>query len=76
MDTAKIFKSGNSQAIRLPKAFRMPGEKVKIFRRGNQIVLEPLESTWDALFDSLNEFPEDFMQDGRRQPEAPERESF
>lgn len=74
MDTAKIFKSGNSQAIRLPKAFRMPGEKVKIFRRGNQIVLEPLESTWDVLLDSLSEFPEDFMQDGRQQPEAQERE--
>ena len=76
MDTAKIFKSGNSQAIRLPKEFRMPGEKVKIFRRGNQIVLEPLEPTWDALFDSLSEFPDDFMQDGRQQPEAQEREPF
>ena len=76
MDTAKIFKSGNSQAIRLPKEFRMPGEKVKIFRRGNQIVLEPLESTWEALLDSLSEFPEDFMQDGRWQPDAQEREPF
>jgi len=76
MNTAKLFRTGNSQAVRLPKEFRMPGEKVKIFRRGNQIVLEPLEPTWDALFDALEEFPDDFMEDGRRQPEVQERESI
>jgi len=76
MDTAKVFQSGNSQAIRLPKEFRIRGERVRIFRHGNQIVLEPLEPTWDALFESLADFPEDFMQHGRLQPEAQERESF
>ncbi len=76
MNTAKLFRTGNSQAVRLPKEFRMPGEKVKIFRRGKQIVLEPLEPTWDALFEALEEFPDDFMEDGRRQPEVQERESF
>ena len=76
MNTAKLFRTGNSQAVRLPKEFRMPGEKVKIFRRGKQIVLEPLEPTWDALFEALEEFPDDFMEDGRRQPEGQERESF
>ncbi|MCF8053484.1 MAG: antitoxin [Desulfobacterales bacterium] len=76
MNTAKLFRTGNSQAVRLPKEFRMPGEKVKIFRRGKQIVLEPIEPTWDALFEALEEFPDDFMEDGRRQPEVQERESF
>lgn len=76
MNTAKLFRTGNSQAVRLPKEFRMPGEEVKIFRRGKQIVLEPLEPTWDALFEALEEFPDDFMEEGRRQPEVQEREPF
>lgn len=76
MQTAKLFQSGNSQAVRLPKEFRLPGEKVKIFRRGNQVILEPLEETWDVLFAALEEFPEDFMQQGREQPEKQERDSF
>jgi len=76
MDTAKLFKSGNSQAVRLPKDFRLPGQKVRIFRRGNQIILEPLEVTWDAFFASLDDFPEDFMENGRQQPDGQTRESF
>jgi antitoxin VapB len=76
MNTAKLFQSGNSQAVRLPKEFRLPGEKVKIFRRGNQIILEPLEETWDELFRSLAEFPQDFMRSGRNQPDEQHRESF
>ena len=76
METAKLFKNGNSQAVRLPKAFRIPGNKVKIFKNGNQVILEPIETTWDSLFDSLSEFPEDFMQDGRKQPAMQKRESF
>ena len=64
MDTAKLFQNGNSQAVRLPKAFRMPGTEVKIFKKGNQVILEPIESTWDSLFESLSEFPEDFMEGG------------
>jgi antitoxin VapB len=76
MDTAKLFQSGNSQAVRLPKDFRLPGQKVRIFRRGNQIILEPLEVTWDALFASLDDFPEDFIKSGRQQPDEQTRESF
>ena len=76
MERAKLFKNGNSQAVRLPKAFRIPGKEVKIFKRGNQIILEPIEPTWDLLFESLSEFPEDFMKDGRNQPAMQKRESF
>lgn len=76
MGFAKLFQNGNSQAVRLPKEFRLPGEVVKIFRRGNQVVLEPLELTWDSLFDSLDDFPEDFMENGRNQPEMPKRDSL
>jgi antitoxin VapB len=76
MGTAKLFQNGSSQAVRLPKEFRLPGEVVKIFHRGNQVVLEPLELTWDSLFKSLDEFPEDFMEDGRNQPDMQKRDSF
>ena len=64
METAKLFQNGNSQAVRLPKAFR----------NGHQVILEPIETNWDSLFESLNEFPEDFMEDGRNQPPMQTRE--
>ena len=76
METAKLFQNGNSQAVRLPKAFRISGSKVKIFKKGNQVILEPIETTWDSLFESLGEFPEDFMEDGRNQPPMQKRELF
>lgn len=76
METAKLFQNGNSQAVRLPKAFRIPGTEVKIFKHGKQVILEPIETSWDSLFESLSEFPEDFLKDGRNQPGMQERESF
>jgi len=76
MQTAKLFQNGRSQAVRLPKEFRIPGNEVKIFKKGNQVILEPIATTWDPLFESLNEFPEDFMKDGRNQPGMQERESI
>ena len=76
MSTAKLFKTGRSQAVRLPKEFRMPGTEVRIRKEGNRVILEPLDQTWDALLQSLEEFPADFMNDGRQQPKMPEREDF
>lgn len=76
METAKLFQNGNSQAVRLPKEFRLPGDKVKIFRKGNQVILEPFEAGWDVLFESLADFPDDFMIDGREQPAMQKRESL
>ena len=76
METAKLFQNGNSQAVRLPKEFRMPGDMVKISQKGTQVILEPLETTWDSLFASLGDFPEDFMAEGRNQPSIQKRESF
>ena len=57
MGTARLFQNGSSQAVRLPKAFRIPGNEVKIFKKGKQVILEPIETTWDSLFESLSEFP-------------------
>lgn len=74
MTKAKLFQSGNSQAVRLPREFRMPGNEVKIFKKGRQIILEPMDHSWEALFESLDEFPEDFMSEGRCQPGMQERQ--
>lgn len=76
MEKAKLFRNGNSQAVRLPKEFRLPGNEVKIYKNGNQIIIEPLEATWEILFESLSDFPEDFLQEGRNQPEAQNRGAF
>ena len=76
MDTAKLFLNGRSQAVRLPKAFRMPGTIVKIHREGRRVILEPVDENWDALEASLSQFSDDFMEGGREQPPMQEREHF
>ena len=74
MQTAKLFQNGRSQAVRLPKAFRLPGTEVKISRQGNKIILEPIDDSWEQWFDAINQFSDDFMQNGREQPETQERD--
>jgi antitoxin VapB len=74
MQTAKIFQNGRSQAIRLPKAFRLSGTEVKISRDGNRIILEPLEQSWDDWLLAIEQFSDDFMAQGREQPAVQERE--
>ncbi len=74
MQTAKIFQNGRSQAIRLPKAFRLPGTEVKISRDGSRIILEPLEQSWDDWLLAIEQFSDDFMAQGRDQPAVQERE--
>ena len=63
MDTAKLFQDGQSQAVRLPKAYRLVGEEVYIKKVGNAVVLLPLEHPWESLFESLSQFSEDFLED-------------
>lgn len=67
MDRAKLFQNGRSQAVRLPKDFRLPGDEVYVKRVGNAVVLIPIERSWDTLFDSLGKFSDDFMSE-RNQP--------
>jgi antitoxin VapB len=67
MDTARLFKSGRSQAVRLPKEFRFEGEEVFVKKVGEAVVLLPREDSWRTLYDSLGAFSEDFMQN-RDQP--------
>ncbi len=68
---ARIFKTGRSQAVRLPLAFRLPGDRVRVRRVGTGILLEPIGGNIDAWFAELDRFADvPFMEDGRRQPEA------
>jgi antitoxin VapB len=76
MQHARIFQSGNSQAVRLPKDFRLEVEQVEIFRRGDEIVLRPVPESAAALFDALASLPEDFMADGREDAPPQEREAL
>lgn len=76
MTTARVFQSGNSQAVRLPKEFRLNVEQVEIFRRGDEIVLRELPSNAGAIFDALTDLPVDFMAEGRNDVPPQEREAF
>ena len=73
MKTAKIFRSGNSQAVRIPKEFQLEGSEVEIVKSGSSLVLRPCKRSWAPLFDSLNKFSDDFMKDGRKQPRPEKR---
>ena len=73
MTTAKLFRNGKSQAVRLPKAFRLPGHEVYVKRVGNAIVLLPKEHPWDTLIASLDQFSDDFMHE-RGEPQTQSRD--
>jgi antitoxin VapB len=72
--TAKIFLHGRSQAVRLPKEFRLPGTEVRVRRVGRGVLLEPIDAPFDvkAWFAKLDEYLDvPFMPEGRQQPEMP-----
>ncbi len=73
MERAKIFQSGRSQAVRLPKEFRFNGSEVFVKRVGNAVVLLPMDDAWDSLAQSLDLFSDDFMIE-REQPAEQQRE--
>ncbi len=74
MKTAKLFKNGQSQAVRLPIEFRFEGTQVYIKRMGNAVLLLPEQDTWQMLFGSLGLFSDDFME-VREQPEGQVRQT-
>ncbi|GAA1711493.1 type II toxin-antitoxin system VapB family antitoxin [Fodinicola feengrottensis] len=69
---AKVFMHGRSQAVRLPKQFRVDGDRVRVRRVAAGILLEPIASSVDAWFAELDRFADvPFMEDGRQQPPMP-----
>jgi antitoxin VapB len=74
MTYARVFQSGNSQAVRLPKEFRLKAEQVEIFRQGDDIVLRERPMGAAAIFDALAAMPADFMSKGRGDSPPQDRE--
>jgi antitoxin VapB len=66
MTVAKVFRSGNSQAVRLPKEFRFKAREVEIFRRGQEVVLREKDKTLARAFELIAGLPDDFDIPGRR----------
>ncbi|MDR0246934.1 MAG: type II toxin-antitoxin system VapB family antitoxin [Burkholderiales bacterium] len=65
MATARVFKSGNSQAVRLPKAFRVTTSELEISRHGSAIILRESRQGLVRAFNLLCDLPDDFLSDGR-----------
>ena len=60
MRTAKVFKSGNSQAVRLPKEFQFDAKEVEIFKEDGDVVLRPVSKTWKDYLKRGRRFTGDF----------------
>ncbi|MGA8147209.1 MAG: type II toxin-antitoxin system VapB family antitoxin [Gallionellaceae bacterium] len=76
MSYARVFKSGNSQAVRLPKEFRFETEKVEIFRRGDEIVLREKPASALKIYDALASLPQDLFAEERNDTPPQQRESL
>jgi antitoxin VapB len=72
MDVAKVFWSGRSQAVRLPKEFRFDSDQVRIRRRGNVVILEPLPPDWQWLDAVTAKLDDDFVEAVNEKPAAQE----
>ncbi|EDN71080.1 virulence associated protein B [Beggiatoa sp. PS] len=70
-----VIQKGKTQWVELPNAFHLNGQEVFIKSIGNAIVLIPSDNPWQSLFDSLEQFSDDFM-DEREQPKQQLREAF
>jgi len=76
MRTAKVFKCGNSQAIRLPKDFQFEATEVEIFKRDHDVIIRTIPKNLTRAFEILSELPEDFFSEGRVDSPPQKRESF
>jgi antitoxin VapB len=76
MSTARVFRSGNSQAVRLPKEFRFDSDEVEIFRRGEEVVLREKARDMQRAFQLLANLPDDFLGDGRNDTPPQKRKAL
>lgn len=74
MKIAKVFKSGNSQAVRLPKEFQLSCEEVEIFREGSMLVIRERPKNLAKAFELLSPMPDDFFSKGRKDTLPQERD--
>ena len=77
MDTAKLFKNGRSQAVRLPKEYSFSGNEVFVTKVDGVVMLIPMnEEHWQPLISSLDKFSDDFFNFDRNQGSLDKRESI
>ncbi|HPB82576.1 MAG TPA: type II toxin-antitoxin system VapB family antitoxin [Spirochaetota bacterium] len=76
MQRAKLFINGRSQAVRLPKEFQFSGSDVLIQKVGDAVILLPHDKSWEVFLHGLNNFTDDFMNEGRDQGNNQTREDF
>ena len=74
--TTRVFKSGNSQAVRLPKEFSVRSKVLQIFRRGDEIVLREPAKGLARAFELLANLPDDFLAEGRQDMPPQHREGL
>jgi len=73
MATTKVFRSGNSQAVRIPREYQFQSGEVEILRRGDEVVLRERPATLARAFELLTQLSGDFFQRGRKQPKPQKR---
>lgn len=76
MDMAKVFVTGRSQAVRLPREYRFDADEVCITRVGDLVILYPRKKGWDVLESGIRHFTEDFLADRNQPAEVEEREAL
>ena len=76
MLSSKVFTSGNSQAIRLPKEYQVEDKEMYIKKVGRTIILYPKKNPWEIFEKSLSEFSDDFMETGRNQLQLQKRKGL
>lgn len=74
MTTTRVFKSGNSQTVRIPKEFQFDVDEVEVFRRGDELVIRPKKDNIADVFDLITGLSDDFMEDGRGDSPPQERD--
>ena len=73
MSMTRPFMSGHSQAVRIPKEYRLPDEDVFVNRIGNTVTLTPKSMLWDSFEHGMQMFTDDFMAEGRTEEMESER---
>jgi len=76
MATTRVFKSGNSQAVRLPKEFSVRSKVLEIFRRGDEIILREPAKGLARAFELLTDLPDDFLAEGRHDKHPQHRDGL
>ncbi|WP_103680524.1 type II toxin-antitoxin system antitoxin VapB [Alkalispirochaeta sphaeroplastigenens] len=76
MQTVKVFQSGNSQAIRIPKEYAISDTELFIHKVGSSIILTSKDDVWSSFRNSINNFSDDLFSEGREQPKMQEREEI